>query len=57
VASAPRSRVGHQLVCSCSSRQVCEVFQSSRTSWSSKIIEVGTVDISQRVSGVVHASW
>ena len=33
-----------------------EVFQSSWTSWSSKIIAVGTVDSSQRSVGSLHAS-
>mgnify|MGYP003694587509 CR=1 FL=1 len=33
-----------------------DVFQSSRTSWSSKIIETGTVEKSQRMTGSVHAS-
>jgi hypothetical protein len=54
--SAPRNRCGHhgcRRICRC---QVCEVFQSSRTSWSSKIIEVGTVDSSQRRIGSPHAS-
>ena len=36
--------------------QTSEVFQSSWTSWSSKIIVVGTVDSSQRMSGVRQAS-
>jgi hypothetical protein len=33
------------------------VFQSSCTSWSSKIIAVETVDSSQRITGSPHASW
>ncbi|BDT95398.1 hypothetical protein IFM12275_53740 [Nocardia sputorum] len=44
---------GFRAICS---RQVREVFQSSRTSWSSKIIDVGTVDISRRISGSAHDS-
>ena len=40
-----------------SRRQSREVFQSSRTSWSSKIIDVGTVDSSQRTSGSLQDSW
>ena len=36
--------------------QLCEVFQSSRMSWSSKIIALGSVDSSQRFSGSVQAS-
>ncbi|CAM5718326.1 hypothetical protein STENM223S_10295 [Streptomyces tendae] len=34
-----------------SSTQEAEVFQSSMTSWSSKIMQVGTVDSSQRTCG------
>ena len=37
-------------------RHACEVFQSSRTSWSSKIIELGSVDRSQRMFGSPHDS-
>ena len=37
-------------------RQAREMFQSSRTSWSSKIIEVGIVDNSHRTSASVHDS-
>ena len=36
--------------------QTSDVFQSSWTSWSSKIIVVGTVDSSHRMSGVRQAS-
>ena len=39
---------------SCTQRQ--EMFQSSLTSWSSKIIAVGTVERSQRMSGSDHDS-
>ncbi len=39
------------------SRHTAEVFQSSRTSWSSKIIEDGTTDSSQRISGSPQVSW
>ena len=46
----------HHDVASISSFHDCEVFQSSRTSWSSKIIALGTVDSSQRFAGSVHAS-
>ncbi len=49
-----RSR--HQGVVRICSRHVAEVFQSSRTSWSSKIIADGTVDSSQRTSGSDHES-
>jgi hypothetical protein len=45
----------HEVACR-SVRQDREVFQSSCTSWSSKIIAVGTVDSSQRTSGSVHDS-
>jgi hypothetical protein len=34
-----------------SSSHVSEMFQSSCTSWSSKIIDDGTVENSQRISG------
>jgi hypothetical protein len=37
-------------------RQAAEVFQSSWTSWSSKIMMVGTTEKSQRTAGSVHAS-
>ena len=46
----------HQSVASISSFHAREVFQSSRMSWSSKIIALGTVDSSQRLTGSVHAS-
>ena len=39
-----------------SSTQSQEMFQSSWTSWSSKIIAVGTVESSQRMSGSDHDS-
>jgi hypothetical protein len=37
-------------------RHADDVFQSSRTSWSSKIIAVGTVDISHRISALDQLS-
>jgi hypothetical protein len=37
-------------------RQVQLVFQSSRMSWSSKIIAVGTVESSHRLPGSLQAS-
>ena len=49
-------RSSHHDVCCMSWRQACEVFQSSRTSWSSKIIDDGTLDSSHRTSGSVHDS-
>ncbi len=39
-----------------SSIHASEVFQSSWTSWSSKIIAEGIVDISQRIAAGVQAS-
>ena len=38
-------------------RQDSDVFQSSRRSWSSSSMPVGTVDSSQRTAGGVQASW
>ena len=38
-------------------RHEAEMFQSSCTSWSSKIIDDGTVDSNQRTFGSVHDSW
>jgi hypothetical protein len=46
----------HHEVASISCFHLAEVFQSSRMSWSSKIIELGSVDSSQRFAGSVHAS-
>ena len=34
-----------------------DVFQSSWTSWSSKIIALGTVESSQRITGSPHDAW
>ena len=36
--------------------QAAEVFQSSRTSWSSKIIDTGTVESTHRTTGSAQAS-
>src|SRR3954469_7285386 len=55
-ASPPSMRSCHQDVPFMSVRHSCEVFQSSRTSWSSKIIDVGTVESSQRTAGSHQAS-
>ncbi len=44
----------HQSVACTSSRQAREVFQSSRTSWSSNTIADGTVDSSQRTGSGDH---
>ena len=44
-------RSSHQLVSRISSSHSRLVFQSSMTSWSSKIIALGTVDSSQRIAG------
>ena len=41
----------HQEVASISSFHAREVFQSSRMSWSSKIIALGSVESSQRLAG------
>ena len=45
-------RSSHQPVARICATQSREVFQSSMTSWSSKIIAVGTVDSSQRTGGL-----
>jgi hypothetical protein len=50
-------RPGHHGRRSIRARQAAEVFQSSTTSWSSKIITDGTVDSSQRTSGSAQLSW
>ena len=44
-------RSSHHRVARISSSHSWLVFQSSMTSWSSKIIEFDTVDISQRIAG------
>ena len=49
-----RSR--HQVVAPISRRHDRDVFQSSTTSWSSNIIELGMTDRSQRASGSPQAS-
>ncbi len=46
----------HHGIAFISSRQASEVFQSSRMSWSSKIMLLEQVDSSQRMDGSVHAS-
>ena len=46
----------HQSVACISSSQAAEMFQSSCTSWSSKIIDVDTVENSQRIAGSVQLS-
>ena len=53
---APTTRRSHQSVARISSTQSIDVFQSSMTSWSSKIIADGTVESSQRIGGSLHAS-
>ena len=45
----PMIRSSHQPCARISVTQVFDVFQSSWTSWSSKIIELGTVESSQRM--------
>ena len=54
--NAPTTRRSHQSCRRISSTHASDVFQSSTTSWSSKIIADGTVDSSQRIGGSVHAS-
>jgi hypothetical protein len=49
-------RSSHQPVARMSLTHVCDVFQSSCTSWSSKIIADGTVESSQRMCGSDHAA-
>ena len=49
-------RSSHQPVPRMSSTHVFDVFQSSCTSWSSKIIADGTVESSQRMCGSDHDS-
>ena len=39
-----------------SATHACEMFQSSWTSWSSKIMVLGTVESSHRMSGSLHDS-
>ena len=53
---APVMRSSHQSVARMSRTQASEMFQSSWTSWSSKIIVLGTVASSQRMSGSLQAS-
>ncbi len=50
------TRSSHHDVACISRRQESEVFQSSRRSWSSKIIELGSVDSSHRTCGSDHDS-
>jgi hypothetical protein len=54
--SAAVRAAGHQPVRSILAAHAADWFQSPTTSWSSKIIELGTVDSSQRTSGCDHAS-
>ena len=49
-------RAPHHGLAAYSPRQAPEVFQSSWTSWSSKIIAVGTTEKSQRTAGSLQAS-
>jgi hypothetical protein len=53
---APVMRSSHHDVRRIWRTQVPEVFQSSFTSWSSKIMADGTVESSHRVTGSLHAS-
>ena len=54
---APVMRSSHHELARISRTQASEMFQSSCTSWSSKIIVLGTVASSQRMSGSLQASW
>ncbi len=49
-------RLPHHGLAVKSRRQAPEMFQSSWTSWSSKIIAVGTTEKSQRTAGSLQAS-
>ena len=53
---APVTRRSHHEVARMVATHSADVFQSSMTSWSSKIIAVGTVESSQRIGGSLHAS-
>ncbi len=52
----PVIRSSHQPCARMSVTHVFDVFQSSWTSWSSKIIDDGTVESSQRMYGSPHDS-
>ena len=54
--NAPTMRRCHQSWRRISATHSTDVFQSSSTSWSSKIIARGTVESSQRIAGSLHAS-
>jgi hypothetical protein len=54
---APTIRRSHHSVARTSSTHLADVFQSSMTSWSSKIMADGTVESSQRIGGSLQASW
>jgi hypothetical protein len=49
-------RFRHQLVAAISCRHACELFQSSRMSWSSKIMKLGTLASSHRTPPSSHDS-
>ena len=53
---APTTRLSHQSVARISASHSADVFQSSITSWSSKIIADGTVESSHRIGGSIQAS-
>src|SRR5213595_3331099 len=57
VCSSDLIRSCHHGTCSISRRHCAEVFQSSRMSWSSKIIALGNVESSQRFVGSDQARW
>ena len=52
----PTMRSSHQPLARISVTHSIDVFQSSWTSWSSKIIALGTVESSQRMYGSPHDS-
>ena len=52
----PITRSFHQCFLRCSVTHSIDVFQSSCTSWSSKIIALLTVESSQRIVGSDHES-
>ena len=53
---APRTRSSHQGFARICAIHASEMFQSSWTSWSSKIIALETVDSSQRSAGSLQLS-
>ncbi len=54
---APTTRSSHHGLARICAIHAAEMFQSSWTSWSSKIIALETVDSSQRSAGSDQLSW